>query len=163
MIPTAKNPLIVPLITVFYAILLSAVSLLPSGDDTAFGGWDAEISPTLQNLMHVPAYAVFMLLLLLTFNSPAQPLAAKTSILLATACTLFGLLLEWLQAVAIPGRTGSLEDALLNAAGVVLGAVLFTAALEVLSNPFSISDGKLAQITNSLQAGTIAAKEYPPH
>ena len=77
--------------------------------------------------MHVPAYAVLMLLLLVTFNSPVHPLTTKTSILLATACTLFGVLLEWLQAVAIPGRYGSLEDALLNAVGVVLGAVVFAA------------------------------------
>ena len=141
MIPTAKNPLVVQLITVFYAILLSAVSLLPSGDDTVFGGWDAEISPTLQNLMHVPAYAVLMLLVLLTFNSPVQPLTTKTSILLATACTLFGVFLEWLQAVAIPGRYGSLEDALFNAAGVVLGIALYAFAWK-----FSVTRSALATV-----------------
>ena len=85
------------------------------------------------------AYTVFMLLLLLTFNSPVQPLTTKTSILFATACTLFGVLLEWLQAVAIFGRTGSLEDALLNAVGVVLGAVIFAAAWK-----FSVTRSALA-------------------
>lgn len=109
-------------VTAVYAVLLAAASLLPSGGAGPLAGWDAAISPGLQNLLHVPAYAV---LVFLTARAWAWPPQARPAAVLATAagCAAFGALLEWAQST-IPGRTGSLSDILLNTAGAGAALVL---------------------------------------
>ena len=98
-------------ITAAYAALLAAVSLLPSGTGP-LSGWDTAISPTLQNLLHVPAYAVLVWLV-----SRAMRLRRLWHVALAAiACAAFGSVLECAQAT-VPGRFGSLEDTLLNVIG----------------------------------------------
>lgn len=108
-------------ITVGYAALLAAVSLLPSGTGP-LSGWDTAISPTLQNLLHVPAYAVLVALIAWALGRPTLLRLG----LAALACCAFGALLECAQAT-IPGRFGSLEDTLLNAAGVAAGVPIVLA------------------------------------
>lgn len=107
-----------------YAAALAVVSLLPSGAK-APGGWDASISPGLQNLLHVPAYAGLVLL-----AAWAAPAARRRPVLalLAVVCCAYGVALEVAQGY-IPGRTGNAADALLNAAGAAVGllAVLVVA------------------------------------
>jgi len=87
-------------------------------------GWDRAITPTLQNLLHVPAYAVLAALALLGASAGHEP-GTKRKLWIALACCAYGALLECAQA-AVPGRVGSLSDALLNAAGV---AVVLAAAM----------------------------------
>jgi hypothetical protein len=72
--------------TATYAALLAVGSLLPSGASAPLQ-WDAALTPSVQNALHVPMY---------------------------------GGLLECAQA-AIPGRTASVSDAVLNAVGVGVG------------------------------------------
>lgn len=105
-----------------YVAALALVSLLPSGSQ-APGGWDASISPGLQNLLHVPAYTALVLL-----AAWAVPAARRGPVLalLAVACCAYGVALEFAQGY-IPGRTGTATDALLNAAGAVLGLLAFWA------------------------------------
>ena len=105
-----------------YAAALAVVSLLPSGSQ-APGGWDASISPGLQNLLHVPVYAGLVFL-----AAWAVPAARRWGglALLAAVCCACGVALEFAQGY-IPGRTGTATDALLNAAGAVLGLLAFWA------------------------------------
>ena len=106
-----------------YAAALAAVSLLPSGAET-FGGWDRRIAPTVQNAVHVPAYAL-LVILAVSALSPAGAFRGRTLAWVAIACCLFGLVLEIAQA-AIPGRVFSWVDGLLNLLGVAVGAVAAT-------------------------------------
>jgi len=107
-----RNGKLAWLITLGYAVVLTAVSLLPSGGTGPLAGWDTAISPGLQNLLHVPAYGVLVWL-----TVRAMGLRRLRHVALAAiACAAFGGLLECAQA-AVPGRFGSLEDTLLNLAG----------------------------------------------
>ena len=108
-----------------YGALLSAGSLLPSGPD-APGGWDQSITPTAQNAMHAPAYAVLVILLVLAMKSPGRHAGPGLTLLAGAGCCTYGILLEYLQTI-VPGRTGSASDALLNLAGVVVGLGLMAA------------------------------------
>lgn len=105
-------------LTCVYAAVLAAANLLPSGAGK-LGGWDAAITPTLQNALHVPAFAVLMLL------AAAWMWRSRRFVSLlwiALACFAFSLVLESAQA-AIPGRMASPTDAALNLAGVVIAVV----------------------------------------
>lgn len=108
-------------LTALYAALLAIGSLLPSGSGR-LGDWDRAIAPSLQNLLHVPAYAVLVILAALAWRWPHRARLAAVSVT-ALACVAFGALLEWGQS-AVPGRTGSVSDALMNTVGVVAGIPL---------------------------------------
>ena len=107
-------------VTAAYATLLAIGSLLPSGSG-ALGGWDTAISPTLQNALHVPAYAGLAVLASLAAGRPSL----ARLVLIALACFALGVLLECAQA-HVPGRTGSVSDALHNLAGAVVGCLAIT-------------------------------------
>lgn len=101
-----------------YVGVLAVVSLLPSGTGV-LGGWDRSIAPTIQNVLHVPAYCVLFLLGMLCLrNSTRAGFVVILTVVLA--CGAFGAGLEFAQAF-IPGRMGSVVDVLLNFAGVGLG------------------------------------------
>ena len=109
-------------VTVLYGVALAVVSLLPPAEPGDKGGWDTALSPQVQNVLHVPAYTALFLLVIAWVATHRWSMI----LLVATsgACAAYGLGLEWLQAVAIPGRMGSLGDTLLNVAGVAVGAVV---------------------------------------
>ena len=108
-------------LAVLYALAIVTVTLLPSGGDTLVAGWDTRITPGVQNALHLPAYIVLVVLLMAAFGRGARrPWLALT--LVTAGCMAFGVGSEWLQAAFVPGRYGSLTDALSNAAGCLLGA-----------------------------------------
>ena len=104
-----------------YTILLAAASLLPSGAGP-LGGWDASISPDLQDALHLPAYTGLVILWALSWSA-LSPLSTCTVLAIACICIGFGAVMELAQYV-IPGRTCSLGDGLVNALGVALGGLL---------------------------------------
>jgi hypothetical protein len=111
---TARRHRILVGVTTAYALALTAASLLPSGRSAGLlEGWDKDISPGVQNLLHVPAYAVLVWLV-------AEAASPRHLAPVALVCAAFGGLLEWAQA-AVPGRTGSVADMLLNAVGALAG------------------------------------------
>lgn len=103
---------------VAYALLLAAVSLLPSGRGV-LGGWDTAISPNVQNMLHIPAYAILCVLAIATAVGLRRvpPAAAAT---VGVGCVVFGAALEAAQAL-ITGRCASLADMLFNGIGVGAG------------------------------------------
>jgi VanZ family protein len=114
---TARRHGILVGVTVAYVLALTAASLLPSGDSAGpLEGWDKDIRPGVQNLLHVPAYAVLVWFVAEAAGLRRLPCLATA----AVVCAAFGGLLEWAQA-AIPGRMGSVEDMLLNALGALAG------------------------------------------
>ncbi|HIA54317.1 MAG TPA: hypothetical protein EYN91_19885 [Candidatus Melainabacteria bacterium] len=100
-------------------VILTIGSLLPSAGVSG-GGWDAVITPSLLNLLHIPAYLLLAALVLHAGVSTESIRCGSVSIFVIL-CVLYGALLESLQAGFIPGRTGSVADCLLNALGVVIG------------------------------------------
>lgn len=116
-----KSVQIVRSATAAYALALAVLSLLPSAPGRP-GGWDAGVSPPAQNLLHVPAYAVLMVLAAGCLSPGFSARWAATGAVVL-ACAAYGTALEAAQRY-IPGRTGSAPDALLNLAGVGLGVML---------------------------------------
>ena len=112
------------LLVLIYAAILAVASLLPSGTGP-LDGWDASLSPSLQNLLHLPAYAVLVCLVLTALAKPAKPAGAWPIAASAAACFVYGVLLECLQAAGIPGRFGSVSDVLWNTAGVAVGVCVW--------------------------------------
>jgi len=106
------------IVAVVYATLLAAASLLPSGEGP-LEGWDAALTPDVQDALHVPAYAVLFVLAAVAWSTRFS-LTARALASIAAACVAFGLAMELAQAV-IPGRTCGLSDALANTGGTVLG------------------------------------------
>ncbi|MDY7009783.1 MAG: VanZ family protein [Planctomycetota bacterium] len=134
---TALTRKVVWTVTGAYILLLAGVSLLPSGAGV-LGGWDTAISPGLQNLLHVPAYAVLVILVILALR-PSFKTGLASMAWISLGCCVFGLVLEFAQA-AIPGRTGSLTDVLLNTAGVAVGclaAIWWRAAIRTRQSAFA--------------------------
>lgn len=103
-----------------YAALLALVSALPGGP-SAPGAWDRLTTPTLQNALHAPAYALLALLVGAGWAEARR--SGRSLVLLSVACAAYGLALEAVQAV-VPGRTASLADAAVNALGAVAGAAI---------------------------------------
>lgn len=108
---------------ILYTTFLTVASLLPSGgEEFMTGGWDASLSPEMQNVLHVPAYAVLAVLLFLSVGR-ARRIGWAAIVILAVACTTHGAILEWFQATMIPGRYGDWLDVLCNATGVAGGCL----------------------------------------
>lgn len=110
------------------ALLLLLVSVLPSDPHAKEGSiwaWDRRITPQAQNTLHVPAYAALAGLGVWAWWRPGRRAAGRAAITFLAASA-YGALLECAQAI-IPGRYGSVSDALLNVIGAALGTVLAVA------------------------------------
>jgi VanZ family protein len=108
-----------------YLLLLTTLSVLPSGRGP-LKDWDASLSPSLQNALHAPAYAV-LVCLALSVVADLTPVHMWTIAAVAAGCVGYGVVLECVQAAGIPGRTGSVTDVLWNATGVAVGIVVWKA------------------------------------
>lgn len=98
-----------------YAAVLIVGSVLPAGDSATLSRWSRLVSPGLQNLLHVPAYAGLVVLA----AWPIKQTPHRRLALIALGAAALGAGLEAAQA-AIPGRFGSPTDALLNMLGIGL-------------------------------------------
>jgi VanZ family protein len=104
-----------------YAACLAVGSLLPSGARTPLH-WDAAVSPSVQDALHLPAYAILAILASAAWRRRWDANWCSAAIP-ALVCIGFGTMLELAQA-AVPGRTCSLGDGLVNALGVTFGSFL---------------------------------------
>ena len=103
--------------------LIAFLSLIPMGSGASNIPVLVNIKPTLQNLMHIPAYAALTILWIQVFSQFGRKGAARIvpALLVSTG---FGLANEAAQNL-IPGRYPGLTDALTNLIGAVLGALLY--------------------------------------
>lgn len=104
-----------------YMALLAYASLRPISPEAAEG-----ISGTrraVNNLLHVPAYAVLAGLWMLVLSKSDTPARRLHSILLGgLIAVLFGAVMEALQGLVVPGRMCGWEDFGLNTLGAALAA-----------------------------------------
>lgn len=112
------------LLAIAYMALLFALSSVPDEGEGSLGRRILFPSPALQNLLHVPAYALLTWLWFRALRKrewSVRP-AALTG---AAVAVVYGALDEFHQ-YFVPGRFASITDALFNAAGagVVVGCVL---------------------------------------
>lgn len=78
------------------------------------------LSSAAMDVVHIPLFVGLTWVSLWVFDGPVR---ARIAVVLA-ACLAFAALAEWLQA-SVPGRVASLGDLRANAAGVLIGVVLF--------------------------------------
>jgi VanZ family protein len=97
--------------------LLSLIPGTPTEGDSVLVWAVARVSPGVQNLGHVVLYGILSLLWMRTLGRWGVGRIRSASLIIAIT---FGILLE-LGQLQVPGRFGSLYDALLNALGAVIG------------------------------------------
>jgi len=105
--------------TFLYLIILAYGSLLPSGKRLPLiGVWDASLSSAMQNMLHMPAYALLMICVSLSMSATLRyrPLAVILSVITSFG---IGIFMEHAQG-SVAGRTVSNVDILLNGAGIAL-------------------------------------------
>lgn len=110
--------------------LLHALSSIPGvaqGDDPLDVRVFVWLAPELQNLLHIPAYA--LLAWVWCWSLPAWgPSRAVIMIAAVVLAGLFGLVDEWHQTF-VPGRYGSATDLALDLLGAILGVWLASRVL----------------------------------
>lgn len=108
-------------VTIAYMAFLMILSSVPDVPGT--GNPLEAVSPWVQNLLHMPAFGLLVLLLIITFHS--RGLSEHRSIIFAlTASTAYGAFTEIYQ-FWIPGRFPSVIDFIFDLAGILLFTVLF--------------------------------------
>ena len=112
------------ILTSFYMLLLLAGSMIPMDRHIKGLEFVIDLKPALQNLLHIPMFAILAFLFLLILTSFAIENWKRNAIVLL-ASGFFGIINEIIQ-IAVPGRYGGLTDILLNFAGAILGIVGFS-------------------------------------
>ena len=106
------------ILPVFIMGILYWISALPVTDQPSPNGLPYWVLPSVNNALHIPAYAVLTLAWHWSLGAWTQ--TSSRAIGACTIATAYGLFTEWYQSF-VPGRYTSSTDVLLNAAGVVLG------------------------------------------
>ena len=106
-----------------YMGLIAFLSLAPMDAGAKQLRFLAAVAPDIQNLMHVPAYALLAVLWMQVLTQWGRRDGDRVA---ATVCAAvgFGLVVELAQ-VFIPGRYASLTDGLVNTLGACLGVLVY--------------------------------------
>ncbi len=110
-------------ITVIYMLFILTTSLIPMDRKISGLNFIIELKPYIQNVLHIPLYAVLSILFLQTFKN-YYPKISKRIFLIFVCCGGFGILNEILQSV-VPGRYVGMGDIILNFIGVIIGIIIF--------------------------------------
>jgi len=101
--------------------MVLATSLIPMDQDANSGHWTTWVSPSVQNILHVPMFGVLAALWLQVTAHNSFPAWKKTcTVFLAVLC--FGILNEMVQ-FFVPGRYPGLTDVALNTLGTLAGTL----------------------------------------
>jgi VanZ family protein len=104
-------------------LFLLASSMIPMDRQIKGIQFVIELKPTIQNLLHVPMFAILSFLFLLMLQT-FQIKNWKRNAIAFLSSGIFGLINEIIQ-IPVPGRYGGLTDILLNFAGAILGIIAF--------------------------------------
>lgn len=111
------------ILTSIYMLLLLASSVIPMDRQIKGLQFVIALKPTVQNLLHVPMFAVLSFLFISILRAfQIENWKRNTIVLLSSG--FFGLINEIIQ-IPVPGRYGGLTDILLNFTGAILGIVVF--------------------------------------
>jgi len=106
-----------------YMLVILFLSLLPMNRDIKAFQILIDLDSVIQNLMHVPVYALLAVLGMQIFSIYTGTFW-KTVSIVATFSVGFGILLEFLQLI-IPGRYPSAADMVLNSVGALIGILFY--------------------------------------
>jgi VanZ family protein len=109
-----------------YMVLILLSSLIPMDRDIEGLKFIIQLKPVIQNLLHVPMFALLAILFLQVLDSFDVPGFWKF-LIVAFAAVAFGIFNELVQ-LWVPGRYAGLLDMGLNAIGVLLGILLYVFA-----------------------------------
>jgi VanZ family protein len=111
------------LLTLVYMFLIMMSSLIPMHQGATRLRFLLDLNPAVQNLLHIPAFAVLSVLCLQVLSY--SPMARIKKVVLVLGFSIvFGILNELVQ-MAVPGRYAGLLDIMLNCVGSALGIGLF--------------------------------------
>ncbi len=111
-------------LTLVLVALIVGLSVTPGvarPDDNLFSWLYAGTPPTVQKVLHIIMYGLLAFLWMWTLAG-IEPARLRLGIALLLTLGL-GVALEWHQ-TRVPGRFGTLVDALLNAVGALIGVVV---------------------------------------
>ena len=117
--PATPTGFLYPLILMALIFLTSSIPATRQPIDLSLTGLLAWVPPSLQNTLHVPAYALLAMLIGRALRLWTLSVAAAGILAFATA-TAFGVFDEWHQ-LSVPGRYGTATDVVLNVVGAALG------------------------------------------
>ena len=103
-------------------------SLIPMDNTKDSLSFWAGMDPTLQNLLHVPMFMVFIYLCNQALEEVVRKMARRVWVVLGSAAFL-GIFMEGIQ-IVIPGRYPSGGDIMLNFIGAVSGVLLLLKAIQ---------------------------------
>lgn len=110
-------------ILLIYSALLLGSSLVPMPVSPSEGDTSFVLEPSVQNLLHIPAFAVLLLLLASLFkDKPAQRFHSMAMI--AGIAFVVGIVMELIQ-IPVPGRYTSFLDIALNCIGIITGIAVY--------------------------------------
>jgi VanZ like family len=113
-----KMSVLIPLSYMGVIFILSSIP--DTGRD---GNFLALVDPRLQNLLHIPSYALLALLWILTLRTHGFSKYASLSVAFSVSSG-YGALAELCQ-IWVPGRVPSVSDFLFDIAGAVLCIILY--------------------------------------
>ena len=105
-------------ILITYMLLILATSVIPMDHEIQGINFIIGLKPTIQNLLHIPAYAILSILCLGLLKSYKIRRSTRIWLVVVTAVG-FGVLNESVQMV-IPGRYAGILDMGLNTVGALL-------------------------------------------
>jgi len=117
-----------------YMVLILMASLIPMDRDIEGLNFIIHLKPAIQNLLHIPMFAIFAILFLQVLDSFTVRGVWKF-LIVAFAAVAFGVLNELVQ-LFVPGRYAGLLDMGLNAFGVLIGIVVYVLAARTHPNLF---------------------------
>jgi glycopeptide antibiotics resistance protein len=121
---TCRPSAIKIILTSIYMLLLLASSVIPMDRHIKGFQFVIELKPAIQNLLHIPMFAILSFLFLLILQT-FQIENWKRNAMVLLSSGFFGLINEVIQ-IPVPGRYGGLTDILLNFAGAILGIIVFS-------------------------------------
>jgi hypothetical protein len=110
-------------VVLIYMFLLLASSAIPMEREIRGLQFVIDLKPTIQNLLHIPAYTVLAILLLQIFQN-SHIADWKRNALVLLGAGLIGILSEIIQ-IAVPGRYGGMADIGLNFIGTIAGILIY--------------------------------------
>jgi len=116
-------------LAIVFMLLLLATSVIPMDRQITGLQFIIDLKPTIQNLLHIPAYAVLSIIYLQILKNFQLKRWQKN--FWALLCSVsFGILNEVIQ-FAIPGRFAGVTDLGLNLVGAIIGVIIFNFAAKL--------------------------------
>jgi hypothetical protein len=112
------------LVALIYAAGLLLGSAIPGDDPLGGYNFTLYLNPTVQNLLHVPAFAGLAFLVMRSRFGEGWGTWKRNAVAFL-ACAGFGVVCELIQ-IWVPGRFAGVDDALFNVLGVLAGLWMVT-------------------------------------